>query len=543
MADEKIQVEIGGKYTAKEQFKQWDSDVKKMQAEHKDMSKSAVSALRNIAGTFDGELNAAVSHSISLLTEMTRGGIWGAMGAAASIGLEMAIKGMQALVEKIGESNDRILELLEHCNDFRDSLNKIADSGAIKRMNESLKAATKDAKEAMEAIESAAAAVNSLEGAKGASAAAAAQESIAKIVRDKAIAVAASMNSFDRAVIEAKADLEVATLEMAEAERSAAAAVEAANRQYQTAQDKQLQAIDNLVAAQRAVEVAEGEYKKAKIHGAISEKDYEQKLESARAAEKAALVAKTKVDNDVAVALEKQSEAESRKAAAVARAEAKVVQLTASRDEAIRKMDESTDAEAGLMAATKNLSDAYNDEASERKALASELQNQKETMQEATQTQIKGLEGKIRSAEKEIEGVNALRKSLDEGERAYLKHHNWMGRALSRNADGGIDNFGDFLKAQRWKARADRDKNSLFNQSQDAKYNDIMDRIASGKKVSDRDRKFAEDWGNFKKQRDGTDSLEKDIRNWKEKQIDISEKTRDAVEKIEKDIKQALGVR
>ena len=536
MAEEKIQFSLGAVFTGKPAFDEQDRALKGLQKDNKGAVDFTSNTLKGLAGTIEGELNGTITRSISLLSDLARGGLWGVMGAAAQIGVGMAITAMQSLASKAAEAHEEVINLLNHVNDFHESLNRIADGKAITRMKDSLKEATIGAKEAMQAIEAAASSVNAIASAKSSSSAAAVQEQIANIVREKAQQVAASLDEFDKSVIAAKADIKIASIELAEAERAAPQSVEAAARDVETAQAKQMQAIDNLVAAQRAVEIAENDYKKAKVHGAVKQQEYEATLERARAAEKDAMAAKARADTDLSVALEKQSEAESKKAAAVARAEAKVVELTAKRDEIVRKHNESLRAEELLTGSTNELADKRNE-------FAVELKKQKDAIKADSDAQHNMRTAWIRAAEKEIEDINQLRKDLDEGELAYLKHHEWMGKPLSRNPDGGINSFKDYMKAKRWKDRADRDKDSMYEKGNDARLADIEDRIAKGKKVSDRDKEWAENWRGYKKQKGGTESLEKSIRAWKDEQLEIAETSKKALEDIDDRLKTVLGLK
>ena len=84
MASNKIELDVGGKYSAGDVFKQWDSDLKKAGKGMKDMGGAATSVANNIAGAFDSKLNGSLKSSLGILQEMARGGIWGAMTAVAN---------------------------------------------------------------------------------------------------------------------------------------------------------------------------------------------------------------------------------------------------------------------------------------------------------------------------------------------------------------------------------------------------------------------------------------------------------------------------
>ena len=82
MASEKIQLEIGGKYTAKAAFSEGNADIKNLQKSSHDMVNSTKQGLTTLAGSFSGELSGSIRHVASLLTMVAQGGIWGLMNAA-----------------------------------------------------------------------------------------------------------------------------------------------------------------------------------------------------------------------------------------------------------------------------------------------------------------------------------------------------------------------------------------------------------------------------------------------------------------------------
>ena len=54
MASEKIQLEIGGKYTAKAAFGETNADIKNLQKSSADMVNSTKQGLTTLAGSFSG---------------------------------------------------------------------------------------------------------------------------------------------------------------------------------------------------------------------------------------------------------------------------------------------------------------------------------------------------------------------------------------------------------------------------------------------------------------------------------------------------------
>ena len=259
------------------------------------------------------------------------------VAGAAMYGVQ---QGAQALGDYIAHMNDDLLHAVEHANDLSERLKKIADTKVIALMKGALEEATTQGNALMASIKDSADALNALAGAKSESAVARMNEQIAGMIKEKAQAVAGALGEFEKQLAGANADIKIAQAELEAAHAQAAGAVEKAGRDVETATKRQLQAIDNVVSAQRAVELAENEYKKAMLHGNVSLAEYQRDVKASRAALLAAEKAKEKADNDLAVAIEKQETATSNMNAKMAQAETKIIQLTASRDELISKHNE-----------------------------------------------------------------------------------------------------------------------------------------------------------------------------------------------------------
>lgn len=108
MASNKIELDVGGKYSAGEVFKQWDSDLKKAGKGMKDMGGAASSVANSIAGAFDSKLNGSLKSGLGILQEMARGGIWGAMSAVANTAISFVA--------------DKIVQAKEEAKKFADIL-------------------------------------------------------------------------------------------------------------------------------------------------------------------------------------------------------------------------------------------------------------------------------------------------------------------------------------------------------------------------------------------------------------------------------------
>lgn len=303
MAEERLTFKIGSEFSG-DGFNKANNAVKTSGKVASQM-RGAFGGILNDLNQMDGKVGELIGQFNGMAQSLQQLGVAGAVLYGVKFGAEK-------LADYIEHMNDEMINMIQHANDFNEQLKKIHDNAAIKRMNEALKEATTEAHNAMQAIKETADAVNALSGAKAESAMAQANEQLAKLMKQKAEAVAGALGEFQKQVAAAKGDLAIAQHELETAHKNAAAAVEKANRDYDTAQQRQLQAIDNVVAAQRAVEIAETDYKKAKIHGSVREAEYQQTLEKAREALIAAEKAKAKADNDVAIAVEKQETATSK---------------------------------------------------------------------------------------------------------------------------------------------------------------------------------------------------------------------------------------
>lgn len=106
MATSRIELDFEGKYSVGGQFKQLDSDLKSAGRAMKDMGQAATSVASEIAGSFGAKINGTLKTSLSLFSEMARGGIWGAMSVAASAAIGF-------IADKLREAKEQAKELGE----------------------------------------------------------------------------------------------------------------------------------------------------------------------------------------------------------------------------------------------------------------------------------------------------------------------------------------------------------------------------------------------------------------------------------------------
>ena len=100
MAKERIDLELGGRYSLGDAFKQMNTDLSKAQKSVKDFSKGGGDVLRELSGAFDGELGGAISKVSGMLNKIVQGGIFGAIGAAATAAVGMMVNHFKEAAEK-----------------------------------------------------------------------------------------------------------------------------------------------------------------------------------------------------------------------------------------------------------------------------------------------------------------------------------------------------------------------------------------------------------------------------------------------------------
>lgn len=103
MATERIELELGGKYSASQMFAQAQSDLKAFGRENKDALDAGKKAVGELAGVFEGKLSGAVKMSSTLISDLARGGMWGVMGSIAT-------SAINAIAQKFAEAKQKAEE-------------------------------------------------------------------------------------------------------------------------------------------------------------------------------------------------------------------------------------------------------------------------------------------------------------------------------------------------------------------------------------------------------------------------------------------------
>lgn len=227
MASERIQLEIGGKYTAKAAFSEGNADIKNLQKSSHDMVNSTKQGLTTLAGSFSGELSGSIRHVASLLTMVAQGGIWGLMNAA--------------IIETIGyfkrlrdEAEAHRKQMQDMATGYRRLIEaQLAAKAAAEQ--DGLEATVKRAEDACKALDALAAAYNSLAAASDAAIGSGGNLKIAQI-----------NDEFSQRLAEACDELKP----LVTAERNLALAVQ----RQETSREQQTRAIENEKVALAGIE-------------------------------------------------------------------------------------------------------------------------------------------------------------------------------------------------------------------------------------------------------------------------------------------------
>lgn len=145
---ERIELDIGGKYSAGAAFNQMNKDIKQAGKSMKDMGDGAVKVANGIADAMGEKVNGTLKSTMGIVGEMARGGIWGAMAAAATAAIGF-------VADKIKEAKEQAKELVAAFNEmmggkYKDSFTAISDQ--LKTTKQEMAEATKEADAMLQAL-------------------------------------------------------------------------------------------------------------------------------------------------------------------------------------------------------------------------------------------------------------------------------------------------------------------------------------------------------------------------------------------------------
>ena len=118
----KINLELGGKYSAGEMFQRAQDDVKAFGRTNKDAIQAGTGVLKELQKGFGQDLSGAIDTTRGVLQSITTGGLWGALGAVAAAAISK-------VVEWFNEAKEAALRFGESCKNYvTKSLKDIDDS-------------------------------------------------------------------------------------------------------------------------------------------------------------------------------------------------------------------------------------------------------------------------------------------------------------------------------------------------------------------------------------------------------------------------------
>lgn len=121
MADNKIQLSLSARYDGADSFKQLNADLKKSQQASADFTGSLRKGLTQVAGAFSGELSGAIRSATGILEQFTTGGIYGMMGAVATLAVNGLVKWFAEASEAAEKHRQQVRAMREGYHALLDS--------------------------------------------------------------------------------------------------------------------------------------------------------------------------------------------------------------------------------------------------------------------------------------------------------------------------------------------------------------------------------------------------------------------------------------
>lgn len=321
--------------------------------------------------------------------------------------------------------------------------------------------------------------------------------------------------------------------DLAKAKEEEAASANAAK----VADEKRAQAVLNANDSVAAAEYALAEAKKAQAKAA---EDAAKKTRFATLAaqideRERAMLAKAETDSARAVVKAQASRA---------RARLKAAEAESGADEAAK-----VQARAAVENAEADLDEAWRKHAvaEEKRRRAEEKRRVGEQMEQEhkrAKNEVDGIDRQIKTLLREIADVVKAREKTDKGRAADALHHNGLfgTYGYQTNANGVIDNFTDWERAQRFASRAARDERTRRRRAefQDKKMSDIGKDIAVGKYVSDANRRRYARWLQFREERDGEARRKKQIETLQQKRDEAVVKSEQHLDALRRHMKKLV---
>ena len=251
MSSGRLEIELGGKYTARQQFQQMNADIKAAGKSMKDMGQAGMSVASQIAGAFDLKLNGTLKSSLNIIGEMARGGIWGAMSSIASSAIGF-------VAEQWNKAKETASKYAEICR------SEVVE--AIKAVGERFKSTAKD-------IDNAKASAQDLMNVLNGEVATKSEIKVHQIAVDALQQITDDMTAASKGVVMASAAME-------QAEVKAAAAIEQAENNTRLAQENESSARQKREAAEQAL--VQAQEQRAEFERRAADQGWLQEIETAR---------------------------------------------------------------------------------------------------------------------------------------------------------------------------------------------------------------------------------------------------------------------
>ena len=380
----------------------------------------------------------------------------------------------------------------------------------------------------------------------------------------------------ERAVIKADAQLEIAKIKFAQAERKATTSVEEAQKDEELANEKiraAQQKVRDMYAiwanAQNAWRKTVAEQKddmteyneatkaatKAQEDLKAAEEEVARLQEEKRVRETDTLVARQKsaqesiaaseavkeAEFQLAEARRKQKEAaearakeEQRKAEAEKKEAAAAAELAAKKQLEAEMVQRQMDEEAQEFEARQNMIEYYDLQAEQGKKHLRELAPRMKRLD----AQIDALTLRLKKAQ---EGIARTGR----GQAADARHttgvfgpYQYGGRA------NGGENFTDWQRGQRFADRDDRDAQKAARRDAAAqrRYDRLSAEKRKGRRLSERDKGFMRDWENYQDQKNGAEGLQQQLEKAQQKRDALQKEIDKTLKSIDQNIKDALAL-
>lgn len=524
MADTKIRFSIGSIFTG-EGFKKAEAAIKSTSAQAK-KAQGALSAVAGQMGEFGGAAGKVAGVAGNVAGAFKEMGAAGGIAAAAVIGMNLVLDHMKAELDAMAKAAADAAAAQEK------AANKVF-AEHLERVAASLREVKVFATESAKAFEEMAANAAKIESAKAGTVGASFTQKIAKMEWDAALERMAADDEATKKLVEAKWKVAIQREKEAAANAQATAAEEAAEKANETAIHREAMAADKVALAKEALSLAQKE----------------ETLAVSANKEKAKAFTKAREDAEKVL---RDAESEHAKAIAEVTVSEEALKQATAKAEATRLSGQTATAE--LEAAERDLKAASEAEAKAREEKArrlaegereaDELRKEETRITAAGKEKIKSIVDAIEKQTELIRDIKDIQKATQDGMEADARHTTgaFGPYKYHTNADGNVDDFEDFQRAQRFAGRAERDRQA--NERHNENLRKQMDKIREkGDHATDSEKKRLRDWDKMQKQLKDAQEEEAKKRKLEAEKDKLEKQLYSDVTEIRKKINAALAVK